>query len=699
MVLRKDWDEKDGQTVKEHHFRVIILAQAQEVDETELQDSRIAVVVPSEITVPLKNAIKTYLAVQEFEAKHLYESDANIEETKEWLANEKKAAIRDILAKQRELYKNGHISTKQSLALDKKNIFSDDQVENILAKIVKPLLTNAYSDQLFNSADMLKTFSASEAKKVFEGFFKEGQSSQAKSACKNYGPALGLSKIDNPCQFDPDDQNRVFELFTDKLRANDEIEIWKLYDELKNPPIGLIKELTTVFLLCFVRAHPDFEIRLKQHSSLDPELKLRGKITSYNISQLEWSGPKLESSFDRLAKTSERIWDEVVPFGRKIVSDLKSVSTVEEIAEQESILLTASRQLVAGVREDIVALYTSRFFDDDLTEELLILEKAERIASATDFREFFEIVSNFYPSKGMPDLDAFDRDFELIHGLHFVSQNSMRIHAMKEYLCGATLPEDDPLNQEKLRLERTFTLRSVIERPSLYEEIKTSFEAFKTTYRSQYQIFHREFYKEIDQLLQQIQETEAIIGFLRRVEKLGISVKVGLMEQRCQELCRQLKPCANEDLINLADGRPTCETCGLVITSTPPKEQVAVFTAQIHNCLPSVSSTILSLLTPLLRIDKRGELNILYTAIEKNDWQRLPDLLTDELVDYIQECNREANIKCVRSDILRLIAEKYQFVEEGDIDRLVKEFEAELKKRFEQAKRDHPEKTIRIAIK
>ena len=699
VVLCKDWNEKDGQIVKEHHFRVVILAQAQEIDETDIQDSRIAVLVPSEITTSLKNAIKTYLAVQEFEAKHLYESDANIEETREWLASEKKAAIRDILAKQPELYKNGHISTKQSLALDKKSIFSDDQVENILAKVVKPLLTNAYSDQLFDSADMLKTFSASEAKKVFEGFFKEGQSSQAKSACKNYGPALGLSKIDNPCQFDPDDQNRVFELFTDKLRANDEIEIWKLYDELKNPPIGLIKELTTVFLLCFVRAHPDFEIRLKLHSSLDPELKLRGKITSYNISQLEWSGPKLESSFDRLAKTSERTWDDVVPFGRKIASDLKSVSTAEEIAEQESILLTASRQLVTGVREDIAALSTSPFFNDNLTEELLFLEKAERIAGATNFREFFEIVSDLYPSKGMPDLEAFDRDFELIHGLYFVSQNSMKIHAMKEYLCGATLPEDDPLNQERLRLERTLTLRFVIERPSLYEEIKASFEEFKTMYRSQYQIFHREFYKESGLLLQQIQETKTVFEFLRRVEKVGIRVKAGLLEQRCQELRHQLKLCGNDDLIHLADGRPTCEECGLAMTSTPPKEQVAAFTAQIHNCLPSVGSTIVSLLTPLQPIDTSGRLKPFCAALHKKEWMNLPNILTDDLVAYIQECNREASIRYVESDILRLLAQKYKFVEEEDIEELVKDFEAKLKEMFEHAKRDHPEQTIRIAIR
>lgn len=341
IIIARSWREEYGANLDEAHFRVIFMTKDLGLDPEDIEDPRIAVCVPSPLTNATFEASWDYLAILNMEEDYLSQTSSEAEKIKEWIKARKRDVISNLLNIQIGVYRGGKILTKQSIGIDPKKVFSIGKMDRVLNALIPLLLSNAYTKSLIDASSFRKKLTSSEAKKIFEGLFKGNESSSATSACDNFAPGLGLVRLENPREFEPE-ENKVFEFIKDKLSQTDEIHIWKLYRDLQNHPIGLIKEIVTLQLLAFIRhGKPACEISLKPMNRLG---LLGNRINSFNVPDIEWKG-KFGEDFDILYPMAGPSWNDVLSLARFTNRNLKEATKPDEIKEQERQLLLSCKAI------------------------------------------------------------------------------------------------------------------------------------------------------------------------------------------------------------------------------------------------------------------------------------------------------------------------------------------------------------------
>lgn len=690
IIIARSWREEYGAKLDGPHFRIIFMTDDSGLDPEDIEDPRIAVCVPSPLTNAAFEASWDYLAILKMEEDYLPQGGSEAEKIKEWIKTKKRDVISNLLNKQIGVYREGKIFTKQSIGIDSKKGFSIGRMDRILDTLIPLLLSNTYTKSLIDASSFRRKFTSSEAKKVFEGLFKGNKSSSATSACDNFASGLGLVRSENPREFEPEG-NKVFEFIKDKLSQTDEIHIWKLYRDLQNHPFGLIKEIVTLQLLAFIHhGKPACEISLKPMN----RLSLPGnRINSFNIPDIEWKG-KFEEDFDILYRTTGPSWNDVLPLARFINRNLKTTTKPDEIKEQERQLLLSCKDFkerIPHIKGNLKIL--SDKFDEPVQEKTLrILEGLEKIAEASTFTEFHSLTKDYEDLKG---------DFEIFTKVEALDEESTELINMKSYLEDAVLPKKEKLNGDRFLLQQRLKLSSLLDNPSLMRSIKAQFEIFKATYQNLYQRFHRDYFKEIKKLREELGSARVRIEAISRLNKiteLHFSEEKGLVVQ-FQDLLKNTEPCSNKDPVSV-ETSPLCPECKLELTRELPKEETKDILSKIDKELERRSRRLAQALTKkILEEVKEDRLNKLMKVAGIADLRKFAEILDDELISLVNDILKKANIKTESYPVFENLSKRYGLIEEEKIKEIVIAFKEELEKAFKEAKKKHVGKKVRISLR
>ena len=690
IIIARSWREEYGANLNEAHFRVIFMTKDLGLDPEDIEDPRIAVCVPSPLTNATFEASWDYLAILNMEEDYLSQTGSGAEKIKEWIKARKRDVISNLLNIQIGVYRGGKIFTKQSIGIDPKKVFSIGNMDRVLNALIPLVLSNAYTKSLIDASSFRKKLTSSEAKKIFEGLFKGNESSSATSACDNFAPGLGLVRLENPREFEPE-ENKVFEFIKDKLSQTDEIHIWKLYRDLQNHPIGLIKEIVTLQLLAFIRhGKPACEISLKPMNRLG----LPGnRINSFNVPNIEWKG-KFGEDFDILYPMAGPSWNDVLSLARFTNRNLKEATKPDEITEQERQLLLsckAIRDRIPHIKGNLKIL--SDKFGEPIQEKVpRILEGLEKIAEASSFKEFYSLTNDYEDLKG---------DFEIFAKVEALDKESTELINVKSYLEGAVLPKKDKLHGDRFLLQQRLKLSSLLDNPSLIGSIKAQFEIFKATYQNFYQIFHRDYFKEIKELREELGSATVrmeAISCLNKITELHFSEETELVVQ-FQDLLRNTEPCSNKDPISV-ETSPLCPECKLELTRELPKEETKDILSKIDKELERRSRRLAQALTKkILEEVKEDRLNKLMKIAGIADLSKFAEILDDELISLVNDILKKANIKTESYPVFENLSERYGLIEEEKIEEIVSAFKEGLEKAFKEAKKKHIGKKVRISLR
>lgn len=693
VILATNWRPDYGEPVKEGlHFRIIFLTNNTEVKPEELRDPRIAVCIPSELTDGAIEATRNYLTIQKMKEDYSEKSGSEAEEVLEWVKTKEDEVLRELIGKQLGIFKNGSIITQRSLGIDMKKVFSTDELEKIFGNIVSYLLSDAYTSMPFDPTAFKKKFSNRDARNVFEGFFKSEQEPRALSACDNYGLGLGLSRGEEPRKFNPD-ANKVFEILREKLKlGNGEIKLWKLYQELQAPPYGLTRELITLYLLSFVRyGDPSVEITLKMGHKLGIKTN---KITSANIPEIEWRG-KFYEDFETLSYSTEIHWNDVLQFAKIVNRDLKPATTHEEIIEQEKLLISTLSEISSKcekIRQNLIAL--SEKYREKIDAQLKILSNVESISKSKSYREFYESIKNTY----MENEETFYReDYAKYEKMRMVSDRSITLLTLKQYLDDAIIPEGDELVLKKGTLQSQLKLQSLIEKPETIEAIIGSFEQFKIAYINKYQIHHRDYYKKVEELRASASGISKKVQAINRL--IALDIPLASIERIYEELPVLLKSCPSSDPVSV-EASPLCNSCKITLLDSPPTSETEEYIQKINEIASDGMKKLSHVLTSqILEMDTEQRLSGLLNAINTNNSTLFADLLTEEMTSYLKELLEKAQIVSIQLPILSEFTKKYSYVDEQNFEEVVQTFKADIENALQKAKRENPGKKIRIVLK
>ncbi|HIH77326.1 MAG TPA: hypothetical protein HA341_00095 [Halobacteria archaeon] len=666
-------DEYLGEINGDSHFRIVFLSEPADIDPAKLADVRIAVCVPSDLPDTLKDRIREYCAISKTKDEY-FRSDQRSDDDKEWIKNKEKETIINIIREQRSVYRDGKVFTNQMLPIDTKKVFTSTDLDQILSSIVGTLLSSSYTKQPFDT--FKRKFSENEARKLFEGFFKANPKRNALDACRNYGPNLALSLDDDPEKFHPMNDNSIFQFLRAKLDEKPEgVPVWRIYKELEDPPYGLLKNLITLYILAFVRANTNTEIRLKSGSI--------GRINSFNIEKIDWNN--FEKDLDILVKSTDVSWNDVVIYARKILPDLKNAYSVEEIKEQEKKLIERLKELLEEyekIKEDIKRL--SNAFREEIT--YTGLDRLKKLLETTNYREFYGLIEDLY-SKDVSELGKDIREFTCFKE---VADKSLALLSMKTYVEKMRIQQDDPLFKDRENLIEEMRLSSLIKDPSLADRLIDDFEGFKRRYAIRYKKTHEGYYRELDDLRKRLESIKGRIETINRFEKLGVSTPV----KGYNDLITKIKPCkADVNVINV-ETEPIC-TCGFQIGMKAPVEDVNRFIENVENMLRVGINNLIQIIKPLEHLDDRRILN---KIIEKKDYVlEVCELIDDGVVDYIKHLQNTANIIQIEGLVLERFSGR--FIDEESVYSVVEEFKRMIESEMERAKRNNPGKKVRMVLR
>lgn len=695
-IREKYYEKLQNDMQNEIHFRIVILTKQTQIEIEKIGDSRIAFCVPSGFSDTTIDEIRSYIAVRKMEEIYSDKYGSEFEHIKDWTRNKKKEVIRNLISTQTTLYKNGEIHTKQQLGFDTKRIFAYQK--KIFQEIALPLLSNAYNKDMINHSQIKKIFSGSEARKVFEGLFKKSPSQASLSACNNFAVGLNLSTIENPKKFHPVN-NSVFSIIENMLcEGEGEVSIREVYNLLQNPPYGLIKEIITLYLLCFVNHKVTFnneekgvEIILKPNNKL--QIK-SNKITSFNLQEIDWR-TGIENDFDVLAISSEISWNEILNFAKIIDSSLKIASKAEEIIEQEKTLIDRCHNLgniAAQIKDNLDRL--ARKLQDKISEDMNnCIDFFKDIGNINNRIEFYNKVKEKF---GMPD--EFKKSYELLVKLKKISDKTLRITDIINYLQQIIDSAEGEFKIKSSEILNGIKFAEILKNPNITQSIEDTFEKFKNAYKNKYQIHHRDFNKSTMELKNLLQNTEPkikTIKYLCKIKELNIKNDV---LNYYQQYLEKIKPCSEKDPVSV-ENSPFCNICKLKLADNTCEEEIKKFVNTVDKKLKSYSNNLLNILTEdVLLQDKNNKLQGLISAIKSSDTDKFMKLLTPDLIDYIKELINMANILIITVPVFAKIREKYTYIDEDNLEMVLKEFQENLKNEIDNAKRKNPGKKIRISL-
>ena len=716
VIVTTGWRLDYGMSLPKEdvHFRLVILTPvaAQSVRPTDLQDSRIAVIVPGEMTDEARDAAAAYLAWNSMREAYQNKTGREAEEVRSWLDTQRRGILDALVATHLKLYQAGRVITRDDLAINARDAFGrGGGNEARIAYIVEQLLTAAYPQLPIDPDQLRGTLTPAEAGKVFAGYFDKNPRSASMAAVRNYGIALGLSHPDQPTRFAPQSP-RVFELIETMLdeRGGAELPVWQLYDKLSTAPYGLPYVLIQLYLLAFVRrGAPRVDLLLKTRHNLrtrDRQPLNRDRLTASTVVDLEWK-PGLESSFDALVPAVGPTWNDALGYAREIADDLRATTDQAEIEAQNVRL----RGALESLKDDVVSqrrsleVLTGTLAASLPDEATQALDRLEELTAdlPTDHSAFYERAEEVFGASP----DALRADMQTFIRLRPLAAGAAEIGAVKRYLDDVALRSTDrELSADRMTLLAQLRLETLVESPETWDRLREDFSRFRARYQNAYQKHHRDYYAALarlrDELVDVPRRLEAL-GLLNRIEGLGAPLGDDLTG-RYEALRSRLQPCPVTKVTAVSvEHNPTCDQCPrpLRLTDAPPEDDVQAFLRDLTRALDDKRRQLASeAISRVLAQGDRDDMATFLNAVRAADLAALVDVMSPDLADFIERLLADEAILTTDTDVLAQLARRFPSLEESEIDEVVAELRRLLQEAFAQVQAAHPDKkTVRLNLR
>ncbi|MGH2458498.1 MAG: hypothetical protein ACRDIY_06480, partial [Chloroflexota bacterium] len=344
------------------HFHVVVLTGCTAVDPDDLEDPRVAIVVPGALQPDEIDLGKTYRAAVNVLEDRTLMAAADGAALRMYAEQQKRESAQKIIAGQSRVYRRGQIVSRTGVACNPDSTFQTTDGEEAIRTIADRLLGAAYD----RFDDVLRTYQfkgnsrldpAADAGKVFAGLIGGSSQGADVGAGQNFGPALGMSKQMFPNQLDLDGDHPAIALILQRIAgaARTGLATEGIYETLCGVPYGVPHEIVTLWLLACVRGgkagaeRRRIEIQLQKNARARLKGERRppnGKISFSNVKDLEWAS-SLRSDFLAVQPSDDVPFGAVVEYGKVFDSMLKAPSEPDQEIEEERRL----RQTLMTARE------------------------------------------------------------------------------------------------------------------------------------------------------------------------------------------------------------------------------------------------------------------------------------------------------------------------------------------------------------
>ncbi|MGI8601810.1 MAG: hypothetical protein ACR2OZ_02295 [Verrucomicrobiales bacterium] len=690
-IAAERWRDEWGHALDKSdiHFRVVYLtADGSAKDDAivkALADSRIAVCHPKALSADTREALADLLAAEKMRRDHAQTPSLRAD------AEDRRAkAIKQILKQQLLEFRTGKVLTKADYGIPPAELFSAPASKT--EDLARRLLEKAYDKPLFSPTEIKKPFAETEARKVCAGLFGQEPQKADRDAVTNYGPGLELSKKSAPQEFRCDD-SQALKRIRDLLKGRTDVPVKDLKAGLCAAPHALTDWMVQLYVFALLKLG-GWELALNPATpaQLADGKPLPGnKLTAHTLGLVEWNA-KLDKSLlgARLVFSTQKGWNEVLPYARVLDPNLKTASTPDEEQERDAELC----KLLAVLKTDVPQVETSlgqiaSSMSGTVPPDLkLTLARLAAIAVTADFHEFDAAVRESY---------AKPEDFTAAH------ESYAKAHKLTDAgveLLGACSYLREACDVEKgVEFERTAQLGllgfdSILASPNLIPARLDSFRQWNTRYVQAYRKAHRAYYEELAKIKT---AAETLAPKVRGLARLNSLVELGPPIPATASVAADLTTlekgtwiCTDAAEAPVDGARAVCATCGWTPGEDLPAPALAALQSAVQLGLADrmqrfKDAAIAAILQKAAEAGERADLKTLLAIIQAANAEKLVAVLSDDLLEFLRKLLQEQNLAQVEISLADLL-DQIGAIDGERIDDVVDQFATLLREKLKDAR-------------
>lgn len=708
-LVAQKWESKFGDEIRDPatHFRIVYLTERCDVPTKDLEDIRITACSPATLSDDTRENLADLVACDDFLDEYSELTHPHADEDRERAKTRRQNVIGRILKNQIDEFRRGEIITSKGYGILAEEIFKSTATSHggREAELASRVLEKAYDEPLFVAKEFRRDFSDNDARKVYHGLFfpQNARSTADNSARDNFAPALGLVRKNNPAEFAP--EGGPVGWIREKVRQVEDLALSDLVKDLCQPPYGMTEPMVILCTLATVRAGlgdgRSCIIRLREGADFtltSGKRPVGGKITAHNIPQAEWSN-KLEKAFlgARLQISTELSWNAVLDYARVLDPEFKTASTPDEENSRNDELCRILKDLghkVDVMRQDLssLAAVLNGNIPGPLTE---LLARLESIAATEDFQEFQAVARESYAK-----VSDFKSQIDTYRQAAVLAENYPTIQQMKAYLDNTADIGDTDLKLTLTTIGGQLVLDTLLADPEKVSTLVEQFRDFKEKYVLAYRKYHRDYHQIVTTIKNEMEPEGRKVVAIDCMNKIELGTPVGkLLEKDYQQIMGGLDPCSDKDYAKV-EQHPICPVCRLQGNQKPPEEQAASVKSRLDEAVSELLGRMAQgAIRKILEANSNTDIKTFLDVVIAAEVDRIPDVLTLQVINRIKELIRNANIEHRDLRVRDLLGGKTA-VEEEEIDVLVDQIRQRLKDAFDKAKTETAgKKRIRFFLK
>ena len=598
----------------------------------------------------------------------------------------------------------GKVLTQKGYGIQAVHIFAAAKDrEETLAGV---LLEKAYDTPLFSPKELKKDFTETDARKMFAGLFSKEAAGAEKDAVTNFGPGLEVILKSHPGELKPD-HSQALAKFREALSGVADKPVNDLKAAFCRPPYALTQEMVTLYVAALVRSgawelalNPSAPVQLVNGKQLPGN-----KLTAHTLGLVKWD-TRLDKALlgARLVASTQKGWDEVLPFARVLDDTLKPATTPDEELQRNDQLVAILGKLKSEVPEveagvAALAAKLGGKVPQPFTE---LCARIKALATSESYQQFDAAVRESYA-----DAPKFKDAYGEYLKAHKVHDNDLLLGQARDYLTAACdLNPDLKLRRDTLLGQLKFD--TLFAQPHLVPARLDAFNQWKGDYVQAYRKGHRADYESLDNLNKSadlLRPRSIALARLNSISELGpASSGTANIADDFEKLEDALWICPDAAEADVDGANAICPKCQWTPDKVLPQAEhdrigLAVIQGLADRLRRLKDAYISTILKEAARERERADLKTLLEIIQLADSDKLAEVMTDELAAFLRQLLQDANI-VQESVMLAPILQQIGAIEEDRVDEAVSKFTSLLKNAIKDAKARHGTgKRVRVFLR
>ena len=642
VIVADKWNVAWGRPLDgDGYFRIVLLQRRQRVPLESIQDSRIAVCVPgSGLARPRSSLAKDLATVRETRSVYSTGRDLSARTIETYLSSQEEK-LQDQLASEEAIrYASGSICTPSDLGKSAKEIFTGTEPTVWLEDVASRMLSWAYPDLPLSPRMLPGVVAEEDVERIYSGMFSN--TTEGRVVFGEYGPGLGLSKVQSPSTFDPA-ECRVFQLIRTELEQDHGELPWARIHHMLAHATGITQPLATLYLLAFVHyGNPEVELVLTPEHSLT--FVSKRPVRGYTIGRefiplLPWQKDSLVHKANLLRIPHQEVsWNRALQYTSLLCQGLSEVEEGSSGApDQEQALLVAMENLEADIREalGIVDTLSTAIASSNNDQVSSSLSKLLGICEAKEFQRVYELTRDTYN-----DPRELLHALELLNGLLDLGHYQGEIVALAGYLDALVIESGyRQLSFDRTILLQEISVQSLLEGGQRWSALNANIRDFQARFRQAYVAHHAHYQQDVHELRGPLNDArlklDALV-LLNSIEELGGSLGVEL-ESVGQKLELNIKVCSSQQQDIHLDALPYCDGCRMALGELLPSVELRSFFEDLDRALAEQNRRLSRRLVDRIvlgKVDQR--LEDFLKIIQASDLSALSNTLDKEMAGFIR---------------------------------------------------------------